>query len=124
MPSLIIIKIVLSVIAKGTLLNIAEQIMVVHEAIFMHKIDHAVVLENPICFNCGIAGHIAVNCPSYSENSVRPSAADSFSRGNSESKQIPNNGEKDPNKIGLTAAAAANKQKVIMIEAKVNTLES
>ena len=79
--------------------------------------------EPPICFNCGIAGHIAVNCLSYNENSVRPRAAESFSRGNSESKQIPNNGEKDPSKIRLTAAAAANKKKVIMIEAKVNTLE-
>ena len=65
-----------------------------------------------------------MNCLSYNENSVCPRAAESFSRGNSESKQIPNNGEKDPNKIRLTAAAAANKRKVIMIEAKVNTLES
>ena len=125
MPFLIMIKFVLNVIAKGTLLNIAEQVMVVNEAIFMHKVDQTVVLENPaICFYCGIAGHIAVNCLSYSENSVCPRAAESFSRGNSESKQIPNNGEKDPSKIRLTAAAAANKKKVIMIEAKVNTLES
>ena len=82
------------------------------------------VREPPICFNCGIAGHIAVNCLSYNENSVRPRAAENFSRGNGESKQIPNNGEKDPSEIRLTAAAAANKKKVIMIEAKVNTFES
>ena len=57
-----------------------------------------------------------MNCLSYNENSVRPRAAESFSTGNSESKQIPNNGEKDPNKMRLTAAAAVNKKKVIMIE--------
>ena len=47
MPFLIMIKFVLSVIAKGTLLNIAEQIMVDNEAIFMYRVDQTVVLENP-----------------------------------------------------------------------------
>ena len=120
MPFLIRRKFVLSVIAKGTLLNIAKQIMVMqilvtNEAIFMHKVDYTVVLENP---------PPPFVCPSCDESSVRPRAAESFSRGNSESKQIPNNEEQDPNRIRLTAAAAANKKKVIMIDAKVNTLES
>ena len=42
--------VIFSVIAKGTLINIAEQVMVVNEAIFMHKVDETVVLKSPHLF--------------------------------------------------------------------------
>ena len=118
------IEFVLSVKAKGKLLPIAEQIMVVHKAIFMHKVVRTEGLESRPFVLIVALQVAAVNCPPYSANSVHPRATATFSRGTRESKQVTSNEEHESNKIRFKATTAANKKKVIMIEAKVNALKS
>ena len=82
------------------------------------------IREPPICYRCGVAGHIVANCLSHSENSVRPRVPAKFARSNHDDRQAAKSEEQGPNRIRLAAAAAADKKKVIMVEAKVNALKS
>ncbi len=81
----------------------------------------------PSCYKCGVEGHIATYCPSNNDNSVRPRTAEQApNQPNSElaKPQAQATVKQDSNKIRLTAAAAANKKKVMMLEAKVNGIDS
>ena len=95
-----------------------------------------------VCFKCNNKGHIATYCRtdwnglrskfheqrntgrgislSHSENSVRPRVPVEFARSNHDDRQAAKSEQQGTNRIRLTAAAAADKKKVIMVEAKVN----